>query len=187
MEDFNEEIPTPVMRADDPKIPQTVIDQLSSPDDEEALDEPHGYVIPTTMRIINKSGYPLEYHSEGAIGLDLHAVTGRDSILIEPGRRWLIDTGITIELPDGFGAFVQPRSGIARDHGVVAVTGTIDRDYRGSIKVNVINHGHDPYKVLAGDRIAQLVLVRTERVHIVEVEELSITDRGDHGFGSSGR
>lgn len=139
-----------------------------------------------TLRIVNKSPWPLEYKSDGAIGLDLHSNEDMDR-LIEPGRRFLFDTGIGIELPDGMGAFVKPRSGLPRDHGVMAFTGTIDRDFRGSIQVNLINLGHQPYWVLRGDRIAQLVITACPRVQVVEVDELSMTERGDKGFGSSGR
>lgn len=140
------------------------------------------------LRIVNKSGYPLTYATDGSVGLDLRAVIGveRD---VAPGRRWLFDTGIHIELPAGCAGLVQPRSGMARDHGVFAVTGTIDRDYRGAVKALLVNPTSEAYRVHPGDRIAQLVIVRAPRVEVVELKdgELSETARGDSGFGSTGR
>lgn len=138
------------------------------------------------LNIKNESGYPLEYASAGAIGLDLRAVLGEPR-LIEPGRRWKVDTGISIELPSEYGALVQPRSGLGLHHGLVCLTGVIDRDYRGRIAAVLVNLGRDPYTVHPGDRIAQLVIVYVPRVPVVEVAELSITDRGSAGFGSTGR
>lgn len=137
--------------------------------------------------VINDSGFPLTYATEGSIGLDLCACMSSESRLIEPGRRFKFDTGIRISLPDGYGAFVQPRSGLGLHHGVVAQTGTIDRDYRGPIGVTLVNLGNEPYKVLHGDRIAQLVIVRVERAEIRVAETLDDTERGERGFGSSGR
>lgn len=153
------------------------------------------------MRIVNRSGYPLRYATDGAIGLDLHAaqvteLTPRANAepvqRIAPGARALIQTGIEIELPDGLGALVQPRSGIALKHGVFVVTGTIDRDYRGEICVLIYNAGPEPFEVRRGDRIAQLVIIQAPRVAVVEVahergEGLTDTRRGDKGFGSTGR
>jgi dUTP pyrophosphatase len=138
------------------------------------------------LNVKNESGYRLEYATAGSIGFDLRACLGTER-LIEPGRRFKFDTGISVELPDGYGAFVQPRSGLGLHHGIVAITGVIDRDYRGRIGVVLQNHGRDPYKVMAGDRIAQLVIVRVARVDVVEVTELGSTDRGASGFGSTGR
>lgn len=138
------------------------------------------------LTVKNESGYQLEYATEGSIGLDLRACIG-EARIIEPGRRFKFDTGVSIELPPYYGAFVQPRSGMGWHNGVVALTGTIDRDYRGRIGVVLVNHGHDSYKVLPGDKIAQIVLVRVDRATIVEVDELSMTARGESGFGSSGR
>lgn len=139
------------------------------------------------MRIINKSGQPLTYATPGSIGLDLRAVMGSEHRDIEPGRRWRFGTGISIELPPGHGAFVQPRSGISANHGVYAITGTIDTDYRGEIFVLLHNASPSPYRVMRGDRIAQLVVVRVAVVDILEVDKLGDTERGTLGFGSTGR
>lgn len=141
------------------------------------------------MRVKNESGFPLEYATDGAIGLDLRAVLGEGNYrYIQPGQRFKFDTGISIELPDGWGALVQPRSGMGLHHGVVAITGVIDQDFRGFIAVVLVNLGTDAYKVSPGDRIAQLVLIQVPpRPHIVVVDDLGITDRGASGFGSTGR
>jgi dUTP pyrophosphatase len=140
------------------------------------------------LSVKNESGYPLVYATDGSIGLDLRAclADGNDRY-IQPGQRFKFDTGISIELPEGVGAFVQPRSGMGLHHGVVALTGVIDRDYRGSIGVVLVNHGTEPYKVIRGDRIAQLVLVYVPRAVVSETVQLSSTDRDASGFGSTGR
>lgn len=139
--------------------------------------------------ISNKSGFPLTYATDGAIGLDLRAVLGEGNArYVQPGQRFKFDTGIAIKLPEGYGACVQPRSGLGLHHGVVALTGVIDRDYRGRIAVVLVNHGSEPYRVNPGDRIAQLVIVQVPRVNVVEVAELDDdTARGRGGFGSTGR
>lgn len=139
------------------------------------------------LSVKNESGYPLEYATDGSIGLDLRACMSSPDRLIEPGRRFKFDTGISIQLPEGYGAFVQPRSGLGLHQGIVAQTGTIDRDYRGVIGVTLMNLSRDSYKVMRGDRIAQLVIVRVARAVVLEVSELGITDRGAGGFGSTGR
>lgn len=137
------------------------------------------------LRVTNASGYPLEYATAGAIGLDLRACIGEQRS-IPPGRRFAFDTGIGIELPAGYGALVQPRSGLGLHHGVVALTGVIDRDYRGTIRVVLVNLGLDAYTVRPGDRIAQLVVLACPQVAVRVVDELSETDRGRSGFGSTG-
>jgi dUTP pyrophosphatase len=143
------------------------------------------------LRIHNASGYPLEYATDGAIGLDLRAcLEPGNARYVQPGQRFRFDTGITIELAPGMGAFVQPRSGLGLHHGVVALTGVIDRDYRGRIGVVLVNHGSEPYLVQPGERIAQLVIVESPRVLVQEVESvnhLGDTSRGASGFGSTGR
>jgi dUTP pyrophosphatase len=146
----------------------------------------HTSFLVHNLKIMNKSGYQLKYATEGSIGFDLHATIPMKRI-IEPNRRWLADTGLHIELPSGLGALVLPRSGITANHGVVAVPGVIDTDFRGQIKVNLFNHGLQPYEVMPGDRIAQLVLIYVPKIVMKEVESLSETIRGDSGFGSSGR
>lgn len=138
------------------------------------------------MRVINASGYPLEYATAGAVGLDLRAVIGMPRE-IPPGGRWLFDTGISIELLPNHFAMVQPRSGLALNHGVIAATGVIDNDYRGVIKVCLFNHWRLEYTIKPGDKIAQLVIIPVTHVIVEEVEALTVTERGDKGFGSTGR
>lgn len=154
----------------------------------EGIDEALQREMAPTLRVINESGHPLEYKTSGAIALDLYAVISSPYRDIPAHGRWSFDTGIAIELPDGYGALVQPRSGLARDHGVVAVTGVIDRDYRGFIQVALLNTGPSQYRVLKGDRVAQLLIVRAPSVKVIEVTgELSPTARDMSGFGSTGR
>ncbi|MGI9462775.1 MAG: dUTP diphosphatase, partial [Aestuariivirgaceae bacterium] len=109
--------------------------------------------------------------------------------LLEPGAHKLIATGISIALPTGFEAQVRPRSGLAARHGigVLNAPGTIDADYRGEIKVILINHGSEPFAIERGERIAQLVIAPVTRAALVEVSDLDETVRGGGGFGSSGR
>lgn len=128
-----------------------------------------------------------EYESSHASGLDLRAAVD-ETITLLPGNRALVSTGIAIALPDGLEAQVRPRSGIAIRHGVTVLNspGTIDADYRGEIKVILINHGNEPFVIDRGMRIAQMVIARVERCRLETVSELSDTERGTGGFGSSG-
>jgi dUTP pyrophosphatase len=116
--------------------------------------------------------------------MDVHAALTGD-IVIQPGERVRVPSGIAISLPVGFEAQVRPRSGLALQHGITLVNtpGTIDADYRGEIGILLINHGHAPFTVRRGDRIAQLVVQRVARVIWVEREQLDPTVRGDGGFG----
>lgn len=143
----------------------------------------------TALLIKNESGHPFVKATDGAIGYDLRAVLGEGNArYVQPGQRYKFDTGISVDLPEGWGAFVQPRSGLGLHHGVVALTGVIDRDYRGRIGVVLVNHGTEPYLVNPGERIAQLVFVLTPNaVLVTEVDELNDTARGTSGFGSTGR
>lgn len=128
------------------------------------------------------------YATPGASGLDIHAYSSDGTgWVIGPGSRVLISTGIAIELPMGHEAQVRPRSGMALRHGVAAVLGTIDSDYRGEIKVLLVNHSRDAAPIQHGDRIAQLVVAPVASVTVEVVEDLSETARGEKGFGSSGR
>jgi len=128
-----------------------------------------------------------DYHSKHAAGLDLLAAIA-EYIVIYPGKRALVPTGIAIELPDGFEAQVRPRSGLALKHGIGIVNspGTIDPDYRGEIGVILINLGDEPFTVRRGDRIAQMVIGRFARADVQVVETLSETARNDGGFGHTG-
>lgn len=126
------------------------------------------------------------YATAGAAGLDLRAA---ENLTLKPGHRALVATGIAIALPVQFEAQVRPRSGLAVKHGVTVLNapGTIDSDYRGEIKVPLINHGTEDFVIARGDRIAQMVVAPVAKVTLIEVDTLDETERGDGGFGSSGR
>ena len=139
-------------------------------------------------KLKNGADLPLpEYHSEHASGMDLMAAVDGD-VVIAPGARALVPTGIAIELPHGYEAQVRPRSGLALKHGISLVNtpGTIDADYRGEVGVILINLGQEPFTVRRGDRIAQMVVTPVSRAEIHEVAELSSTVREDGGFGHTG-
>jgi dUTP pyrophosphatase len=143
-------------------------------------------------RLPHGQGLPLpSYASEGAAGLDLvAALAPGQKLVLEPGARDLVPTGVALALPPGYEAQVRPRSGLALEHGVSVLNapGTIDSDYRGEVMALLVNFGTHPFEILRGMRIAQLVVARCERVELVESEaELEETDRGAGGFGSTGR
>lgn len=121
-------------------------------------------------------------------GADLHAATMLPTDLW-PGERALISTGVALAIPEGYVGLVHPRSGLAAKHGVTVLNtpGTIDSDYRGEIKVCLINHGDKPYSVKPGDRIAQLLIQKVELSEFVKTDNLDTTQRGDGGFGSTGK
>lgn len=129
------------------------------------------------------------YATALSAGMDIHAAIGADPITIEPGQRVLIPTGLQAEIPVGFELQVRPRSGLAIKHGITMLNspGTIDADYRGEIKVIAINHGHESFLVQHGERIAQLVMASVVQAGIEEASELDKTERGEGGFGSTGR
>lgn len=141
-------------------------------------------------RLAHGEGLPLpDYKTAGAAGLDLiAAVPEKKATVLSPGRGTLIETGLQIELPDGFEAQVRPRSGLALKHGVTVLNspGTIDSDYRGEVKVLLINLGDTDFAVERGMRIAQLVVAPVARAVIEESVELVETERGEGGFGSTG-
>lgn len=126
------------------------------------------------------------YETEHAAGMDLRAA---EDAILPPGARALVATGFAIALPQGFEAQVRPRSGLAAKHGVTLLNspGTIDADYRGEIKVILINHGEAAFAVKRGDRIAQMVVAPVTRAVLKETGDLSLTSRGAGGFGSTGR
>jgi dUTP pyrophosphatase len=128
------------------------------------------------------------YMTEHAAGLDLSAALDTP-ITIAPRERIAISTGLAFALPPGYEGQLRPRSGLAREHGVTLVNspGTLDADYRGPLVVLVINHGTAPVTIKPGDRIAQLVVAPIEQAELVEVDDLSATERGAGGFGSTGR
>lgn len=123
-----------------------------------------------------------------AAGLDLSAALN-EAVVLAPGERVAIPTGLAFELPSGYEGQLRPRSGLAREHGVTLVNspGTLDADYRGPLLVLLINHGTVPVTIEHGQRIAQLVIAPIVQAELIEADELSTTDRGDGGFGSTGR
>jgi dUTP pyrophosphatase len=124
--------------------------------------------------------------SQLAAGFDVHAAV-IEPIIVQPGERVLVPTGFALELPNNLEAQVRPRSGWAIKHGITALNspGTIDADYRGEVKVILINHGQEPFEINRNDRIAQLVIQEVLDVVFIETEELTDTIRGSGGFGSS--
>ncbi|MGZ3944479.1 MAG: dUTP diphosphatase [Mucilaginibacter sp.] len=140
------------------------------------------------IRIINKSKNSLPaYETAHAAGMDLRADL-ESMVLLSPLERKLIPTGLHIELPEGFEAQIRPRSGLAFKHGISIVNspGTIDADYRGEVKVLLINLSNEPFEVNSGDRIAQMIVSRHEKVNWEEVEILNETSRGAGGYGHTG-
>lgn len=126
--------------------------------------------------------------SAGASGLDLPAAVG-EPLTLAPGERALVPCGLAVEIPPGWEGQVRPRSGLAVKHGVTVLNapGTVDSDYRGELKVALINLGSEPFEIQRGDRIAQLVLCEVAHgVNVVERPTLAATDRGEGGFGSTG-
>jgi dUTP pyrophosphatase len=126
----------------------------------------------------------------GAAGLDLAAaLPAEGDVEIAPGAYAMIPTGLALALPEGFEAQIRPRSGLAAKYGVTVLNapGTVDADYRGEIKVLLINHGMVPFTVRRGDRIAQMVVAPVSAVSLIEVEALDGTERGEGGHGSTGR
>jgi dUTP pyrophosphatase len=136
---------------------------------------------------VQGSGYTPEYRSEGAAGADLKAnIDGELSLL--PGQRLAVPTGLRLQLPPGFEAQVRPRSGLAIEHGVTVLNapGTVDSDYRGEVRVILVNLGSAPFTVRKGDRIAQLVVAPAIRARFEPQDGIEGSARGDGGFGSTG-
>ena len=128
-----------------------------------------------------------KYMSDGAAGMDIYSNVHTDTV-VAVGEIKLIPTGIRIALPQGYEAQIRPRSGLALKNGITMVNtpGTIDSDYRGEIGVIIINHGHEPFTIKRGDRIAQMVINKYEHVCWTETDSLDETERGSGGFGHSG-
>ncbi len=140
-------------------------------------------------KIVNKSDNPTpSYATEMSAGMDLRANLDMP-VTLAPMERQLIPTGIFIELPRGYEAQVRPRSGLAAKHGITVLNspGTVDADYRGEIRVVLVNLSEEPFEIVPGERIAQMVVARHEQVQWEPVEVLDDTDRGAGGFGSTGR
>jgi dUTP pyrophosphatase len=154
---------------------------------------PHGFSpeVEVPVKVLpHGRGLPLpHYASDGAAGMDLRAATPEgEAVELAPGERRLVPTGIAIALPEGYEAQVRPRSGLAVRHGITCLNspGTVDSDYRGEINVILINHGQESFRIVRGDRIAQLVVAPVARAVWWAAEELAETGRGAGGFGSSG-
>jgi dUTP pyrophosphatase len=142
-----------------------------------------------SIRIINKSNNPLPaYATEGSSGMDLRASIDKE-VILQPLERRLIPTGLFIELPVGYEAQVRPRSGLAIKNGITCLNtpGTIDADYRGEVKVILINLSNEQQSINTGDRIAQMVIQKVEQVQFEVVDILNETERGEGGFGHSGK
>jgi dUTP pyrophosphatase len=138
------------------------------------------------LRLPHGAGLDLPaYATAGAAGMD---VVSAEDVTIAPGARHAVATGLAMAIPDGFEIQVRPRSGLALKHGITVpnTPGTIDSDYRGELKVILINHGTVPFEIRRGDRVAQLVLAPVTRAGWIEVETLDDTARGAGGFGSTG-
>lgn len=137
-------------------------------------------------RLPHGAGLPLpSYATEHSAGLD---VVSAEDVILAPGQRLPVATGFAIAIPDGYEVQVRPRSGLALKHGITLANapGTIDADYRGELKVLLVNLGSDAFEVKRGDRIAQLIPAKVQRAIFAEVDELDDTIRGERGFGSTG-
>lgn len=140
------------------------------------------------VKIVNKSGFEAPFYATDlSAGMDLKASISEPIVLGELERA-MVPTGLYIELPTGYEAQIRPRSGLAAKHGVTVCNspGTIDADYRGEIKVILVNISKTPFTINPGERIAQMVIAKYEKIEWMEVEELSETTRGTGGFGSTG-
>jgi dUTP pyrophosphatase len=146
-------------------------------------------LITVTLKILpHGEGLPLpSYQTAGAAGCDLYAAT-QETLVLAPGSRAKVPTGIALELPDGYEAQIRPRSGLALKDGITVLNtpGTVDSDYRGELFALLINHGDQPFEIIRGARIAQLVLAPIVRASFTEAKSIGETVRGDGGFGSTG-
>ena len=139
---------------------------------------PHGHDLPLPA-----------YETTGAAGMDLRAaIEDGTTLTLAPGKRALVPSGFIFEIPEGFEAQIRPRSGLAFKNGITCLNspGTVDSDYRGEVKVLLINHGDEPFEITRGMRIAQVVIAPVTQVRVAEINEVSDTARGAGGFGSTG-
>ena len=140
------------------------------------------------VKIVNKSNWPDPFYAtEASAGMDLRADTD-GPLVLQPLERALVPTGIFIELPVGYEAQIRPRSGLATKKGITVINspGTVDADFRGELRIALVNLSNEPFELLPGERIAQMVVARHETVEWEDVEVLSDTDRGAGGWGSTG-
>ncbi|HSD30009.1 MAG TPA: dUTP diphosphatase [Vicinamibacteria bacterium] len=142
---------------------------------------PSPFPLPT---LVGEGGSLPEYSSTGAAGADLRA---SEAVEIAPGARTAVPTALRLQIPPGHVGLVWPRSGLAVRHGIDTLAGVIDSDYRGEVRVVLVNHGDEPFRIERGDRVAQLLVQRVERAAFAAVASIADTDRGEGGFGSSGR
>lgn len=135
---------------------------------------------------LEEGALPPEYRTAGSAGMDVRIA---ESVELKPHERKLVRTGMKIQVPEGYEGQLRPRSGLALEHGVTMANspGTIDSDYRGEVKLILLNTGRHPVRLSKGDRVAQLVICPVARAEVVVVEDLEDTERGDGGFGSTGR
>lgn len=141
------------------------------------------------IKVLNRSAFPLpQYATEHSAGMDLRANT-QESIVIKPLERVLVSTGLHIQLPEGYEAQIRPRSGLAIKHGIgiVNAPGTIDADYRGEIKIILVNLSNEEFVLNPGERVAQMVIAKYEKATLIDVPALDESARGEGGFGSTGR
>ncbi len=139
------------------------------------------------LKKLRKNAKIPEYMTPKSAGMDIYACL-QEKITIKPGQRTIVPTGIAISLPEGYEAQIRPRSGLALNYGIIPLNtpGTIDADYRGEIKIILANLGENEFTIKNGDRIAQMIINKVEKVEFVEVEELDNSIRGEGGFGSTG-
>jgi dUTP pyrophosphatase len=143
-----------------------------------------------TVKIINKSDNNLPaYETSSSAGMDLRAYLPEGPITLKPMQRTLVPTGLFMEIPEGYEGQVRPRSGLAIKHGITVLNtpGTIDADYRGEVKIILINLSDTDFVINSGERVAQIVFAKCEQMEVVNVESLSETERGEGGFGHTGR
>ncbi|MDI9550819.1 MAG: dUTP diphosphatase [Bacteroidales bacterium] len=141
------------------------------------------------VKIVNKSQFPdPAYATEASAGMDLRANI-KEPLVLKPLERALVPTGIFIELPVGYEAQVRPRSGLATKHGITVINtpGTVDADFRGELRVSLVNLSAEAFEIAPGERIAQMIVAKHERVEWEDAEALSETDRGAGGWGSTGK
>jgi dUTP pyrophosphatase len=140
---------------------------------------------PIDLPVLLATGAALpEYGSAAAAGADLRA---SEALVIGPGARAAVPTGLRVAIPRGHVGLVWPRSGLAVRHGIDTLAGVVDSDYRGEVKVVLVNHGDEPFEIAAGDRVAQLLVQRVERAAFRAASQIEETARGEGGFGSTGR
>ena len=143
-----------------------------------------------TVKIINKSDNNLPaYETSSSAGMDLRAYLPEGPITLKPMQRTLVPTGLFMEIPEGYEGQVRPRSGLAIKHGITVLNtpGTIDADYRGEVKIILVNLSDTNFVINSGERVAQIVFAKCEQMEVVNAETLSETERGEGGFGHTGR